>query len=72
MEANNVTVDTFMGSPMKNNSENIINEVEHLTINDVRINLINKVSNMTGNDSRNDMIGFIVNMTINYIRNYLN
>ena len=45
-EANNVTVDTFMGITMINDSENLINEIKNLAINDVVNDMIDKVTNM--------------------------
>ena len=67
----NVNVDTFMGSPMRNKRDNLINEVENLTINDVGNNLIKKVANMTIYNSVNCLIVCIVDMTINYARKNL-
>ena len=54
VESNNVTVNTF--SPQRNEIENLINEVENLTINDVGNNIINKVSNLTINDAGKNLI----------------
>ena len=50
-EANNAGVYKF--SSMINESENLINKVEILTINDVGNYLINKVANMMINSTRN-------------------
>ena len=59
VEANNSTTDTFIVSPMRNKSDNIINEVENLTINNVGNNLIEKVAYMKINDAGNDLIGCV-------------
>ena len=66
-EENNVTVGNF--SPQRNESDNIINKVANLTINDVRNNLINKVSKLTINDVRNDRINKVENLTIKGVGN---
>ena len=49
-EANNGTVDTF--SPQRSESENIINKVKNLTINDVGNDMIDKVADLKINDAR--------------------
>ena len=51
-EANNVTVDAF--SSWRNKSEDLIDKVANLTINDVVNNLINKVANLIRKNVRND------------------
>ena len=72
-EANNVTVDMFIGIPMKNKSEDLINAVDILTINMVRNDLINKVVNLTINiRNENNLIGCVANMTRNDVVNYIN
>ena len=50
--ANNGAVDVV--GPQRNKSENLIKEINNLTINDVRKNLINKVANLTINDVGNN------------------
>ena len=70
-EAINFTVDIFMGSPMRNKRDNLINEVENLTINDVGNNMIEKVANMTIDNAGNYLIFCIADMTINDARNIL-
>ena len=69
-ESNNVTVDTF--SPIIKESDNIINKVENLTINDVQNCLLNKAKNLTLNNIRNDLIGWVENLTINDAGNNIN
>ena len=69
-EANNVTVDTV--STQRKNSEDLINKVTNLTINDAENNLINKVANLTINNVGNNIINKVANLTINDIRNYSN
>ena len=48
-ESNNVTVDIF--SPQINNSEDLIDKVTNLTINDVKNDMIDKFTSFTVNDS---------------------
>ena len=72
-EENSITVDTF--SPMRNESENIINQVKNLTIHDIINDLIDKFADMAINDTVNDMISCVANLTnktINDIGNNLN
>ena len=57
---------------MINESENIINELESLTINNVGNDMINKFASMTIDDSGNYLISCVTNMTINDARNDLN
>ena len=73
-EANNVTVDTFMGSPQRNDSGDLNDKVEKLTINvGNKNNLIDKVANLKINArNENYLIDKLANMTINDVRNDLN
>ena len=69
-ETNNVTVDNF--SPMRNESENITNEVGILTINSIGNDMINKVTNMKINNVRKNLIDCVANPTIKNVRNDIN
>ena len=60
-------VDTL--SSQINEIENLINEVEHLTIKAVRNNLINKVANLKTNNFGNDLIKQFANLTMNDVGN---
>ena len=64
-ESNNVTFDTFMVNPMRNQSDNIINGVKILKTNNVRNDLIEKVVNIKIKVTRKYLIGCIENLTIN-------
>ena len=67
VEAKNTTLYTFV--PQRNNSDNIINKVANLTINDIRNNIINKVANFKINNIVNNLINKVSNLTINDVVN---
>ena len=67
VEAKNATLYTFV--PQRNNSDNIINKVANLTINDIRNNIINKVANFKINNIVNNLINKVSNLTINDVVN---
>ena len=58
-----------MFSPKRNKSENLINKVANLTINDAENNLINEFANLTINDTGNNIINKSANLTINNVGN---
>ena len=72
MKSNNATVDTF--SQQIKNSEDLIDKVANLTINNKVVNdMIKIVSNLIINNKvRNDVIDKFKNMTINDVGNDLN
>ena len=73
MEENNVPVDTFMGIPRINESEDLTNKFSNLTINvGNKNNLIKKVANMTINDVIKNLVGCIANLTMKDPGNDLN
>ena len=72
VESNNVTFDTFMVNPMRNQSDNIINGVKILKTNNVRNDLIEKVVNIKIKVTRKYLIGCIENLTINDSGNNFN
>ena len=67
MEAKNITIYTF--SKQINNSENQINKVTNLTINDIGNGLINGVTNFTIDNIVNNIINKVSKLTINDVRN---
>ena len=67
VEENNVAVDMF--SPQRNKSDNLIDKVQNLTINNVGNDLIEKVANLTINDIGNNLIDKVTNLTINGVGN---
>ena len=72
VESNNVTFDTFMVNPMRNQSDNIINGVKILKTKNVGNDLIEKIVNITIKVTRKYLIGCIENLTINDSGNNFN
>ena len=70
VEAKNITIYTF--SKQINNSENQINKVTNLTINDIGNGLINGVTNFTIDNIVNNIINKVSKLTINNVRNNSN
>ena len=69
-EANNVTVD--MLSPQRNKTEDLIDKVENLVINNIGNYLIEKFATSTINYTGNNLINKVTSLTISDVRNHLN
>ena len=66
VESNNGTVDTLRSK--RNQSEDLINKVANLKINDVVNDMIDNVANLKINNVGNNLTDKVANLTINHVR----